>query len=133
MFAAVVEDIEAASPPASYWSISRGPLASLAFIVPLLIVYEAGVLGLGPQAARNGADLWLRGLLDTLGFGQYFLLPSLTVVLLLTWHHLSGQPWRLPPARGAGHGTGEPGAGVRPGIAGPVAGGRLPGDRHSNS
>ena len=96
MFAAVVEDIEAASPPASYWSVSRGPLASLAFIVPLLIVYEAGVLGLGPQAARNGADLWLRGLLDTLGFGQYFLLPSLTVVLLLTWHHLSGQPWRLP-------------------------------------
>lgn len=96
MFAAVVEDVDVPSPPASYWSVSRGPLASLAFIVPLLAVYEAGVLGLGPQAVRNGADLWLRGLLDTFGFGQYFLLPSLTVVLLLTWHHLSGQPWRLP-------------------------------------
>src|SRR5687768_11495134 len=93
MFAAVVENVDqTSSPPSSYWSVSRGPLASLAFVVPLLIVYEAGVLGMGAQAVRNGADLWLRGLLDMLGFGQYFLLPSLTVVLLLVWHHLSGQP-----------------------------------------
>jgi membrane protease YdiL (CAAX protease family) len=95
MLAAIVEDIETPQ-PASYWSISREPLASLAFVVPLLAAYEAGVLSLGRQAVRNGADLWLRGFLDALGFGQYFLLPSLTVVLLLTWHHLSGKPWRFP-------------------------------------
>jgi len=78
-----------------YWGESRRPLASLAFIAPLLVVYEAGVLVLGPQAVRNGADLWLRQLLEMLGFGQYFLLPLATVCILLGWHHTTRQPWRL--------------------------------------
>ena len=43
-----------------YWFQSRQPLASLAFIAPILLVYEAGVIALGPQAVRNGADVWLR-------------------------------------------------------------------------
>ncbi len=98
MFAAVgpIELDRARAAEDGYWSISRGPLASLVFLTPLLAIYEAGVLTLGPQAIRNGADLWLRGLLDTLGFGQYFLLPALTIVLLLAWQHLCGLPWRLP-------------------------------------
>jgi membrane protease YdiL (CAAX protease family) len=45
---------------------------------------------------RNGAEVWLRTLLDGIGFGQYFLLPLLTVGLLLAWHHASRQPWRVP-------------------------------------
>ena len=64
-----------------YWQQSRRPLTSLAFVTPLLIIYEAGVLWLGPQAMRNGADVWLRQLLDLLGFSQYFLLPVLTLGL----------------------------------------------------
>jgi len=85
----------AAPPPqaSDYWHQSRQPLASLMFVVPLLVVYEAGVLFLGPQAIRNGADVWLRGLLDLLGLGQYFLLPVLTVGILLAWHHATGRPW----------------------------------------
>lgn len=82
---------------ASYWTESRRPLASLAFIAPLLIVYELGVLVLGPQAVRNGADVWLRQLLELLGFGQYFLLPVLTVCILLGWHYTIRQPWRVSP------------------------------------
>jgi len=78
-----------------YWVESRRPLASLVFIAPLLIFYEVGVLVLGPADVRNGIDALLRGLLDRLGFGQYFLLPILTVCLLLGWHYLSRQPWRL--------------------------------------
>ena len=61
---------------------SRRPLASLAFVMPLLLLYEGGVVMLGPQAVRNGADVWLRQFLDALGFSQYFLLPALTVGLL---------------------------------------------------
>jgi len=80
---------------AGYWHESRRPLASLAFITPLLVVYEVGVLALGPQAVRNGADVWLRQLLELLGFGQYFLLPLATVCILLGWHHTTRQPWRL--------------------------------------
>jgi Type II CAAX prenyl endopeptidase Rce1-like len=79
-----------------YWQQSRRPLTSLAFVTPLLIVYEAGVLWLGPQAMRNGADVWLRQLLDLLGFSQYFLLPVLTLGLLAAWHHVTQERWRVP-------------------------------------
>ena len=83
-------------PPESvYWSHSRRPLTSLVFIAPLLVIYEAGVLVLGPQAVRNGADVWLRGLLEALDFGQYFLLPVLAVAILLGWHYTTRQPWRV--------------------------------------
>ena len=44
-----------------YWVESRRPLASLVFIAPLLVIYEAGVLLLGVQ---NGADAFMRRLLD---------------------------------------------------------------------
>jgi len=80
---------------AEYWNESRRPLASLIFIAPWLVVYEVGVLALGPQAVRNGADAWLRQLLELVGFGQYFLLPLLTVCILLSWHYTTRQSWRL--------------------------------------
>jgi membrane protease YdiL (CAAX protease family) len=80
----------------SYFYESRRPLVSLVFVSPLLVIYELGVLWLGPNAMRNGAEVWLRTLLDTFGLGQYFLLPALTVGLLLAWHHASRQPWRVP-------------------------------------
>jgi membrane protease YdiL (CAAX protease family) len=79
----------------NYWAESYRPLNSLAFVAPLLIGYETGVLWLGPQAVRNGADLWLRAALDALGFGQHFLLPALTVAILLGWHYATREPWRL--------------------------------------
>ena len=78
-----------------YWRQSRRPLASLAFVLPLLAVYEIGVLTLGPSAVRNGADVWLRQLLDLMGLGSYFLLPVLTLAALLAWHHTTRDRWRL--------------------------------------
>jgi membrane protease YdiL (CAAX protease family) len=78
-----------------YWQESARPLASLAFVAPMLLIYEVGCLVLGRNAARNGADVWLRQLLDLLGFSQYFLLPAVTCGLLLGWHHLTRRPWRL--------------------------------------
>ena len=85
-----------ALPAQTYWTQSRQPLASLLFISPLLITYELGVVSLGPAAVRNGADAWLRLLLDSIGFGQYLLLPILTACVLLAWHHTTRQPWRVP-------------------------------------
>lgn len=87
---------EGPQPPAGgYWAESRRPLVSLVFVAPLLVLYEGGVLLLGPGALRNGADVWLRQLLDGIGLGQYFLLPLVTVGLLLAWHHVTHQPWRV--------------------------------------
>ena len=95
-------DLPAATDPAaiepatedSYWSISRTPLTSLVFSLPLVAAYEGGVLILGRGTARNGADVWLRTLLDQLGFGEYFLLPILTVLGLLAWHHVEHDRWQ---------------------------------------
>ncbi len=78
-----------------YASESARPLVSLAFVAPLLIVYELGVIVLGPHAMRNGADTWLRHVLEYVGFGQYFLLPLLTCGILLAWHHTRQDRWAL--------------------------------------
>ncbi len=82
----------------NYWVQSQRPLASLVFIAPLLATYELGVLLLGPSAIRNGADVWLRQLLELIGFGQYFLLPVVCVCILLGWHHTTRQPWEVSPS-----------------------------------
>lgn len=78
-----------------YWHDSARPLASLIFVAPMLLFYEIGALLLDHQAIRNAADVWLRQILDMLGFGQYFLLPIVTCGLLLAWHHMSRQPWSV--------------------------------------
>ena len=89
---------ETAAGPASrdsYWQLSRTPLTSLFFTLPLILAYEGGVLLLGRGSPRNGADVWLRHLLDALGFGQYFLLPLVTVLGLLAWQYLAHDRWRM--------------------------------------
>lgn len=93
---------EQAPPQDSYWTLSRTPLTSLVFALPLVLAYEGGVLLLGRGSPRNGADVWLRQLLDALGFGAYFLLPALTVLGLLAWHHIEHDRWHFSPAVLAG-------------------------------
>ena len=63
---------EAAVPTAGdgYLNESRRPLASLLFVLPVLALYELGVALLGPQAIRNGADVWIESLLDFVGLRQ---------------------------------------------------------------
>lgn len=85
---------EGSGPADNYWSISRTPLTSLVFTLPLVAAYEGGVLVLGRGTARNGADVWLRTFLDQAGFGAYFLLPVLTILGLLAWHHVEHDRWR---------------------------------------
>ena len=49
--------------PGGYLSATRHPWSCLLFLVPLIVVYEAGVVWLGgpqPELLRNGADTWLR-------------------------------------------------------------------------
>ena len=79
----------------SYWGETCKPLVNLAFVAPMLIAYEGGLILYGPQVMRNGADVWLRRLLEWIGFSQYFLLPVITCGLLLGWHHVTRQSWKL--------------------------------------
>ena len=80
-----------------YWRESTRPLVSLAFVLPLLIVYETGLLLLGPPGVRNGVEAWLRGGLEAVGLGAYFLLPALVCFVLAAWHHTTRAPWRFSP------------------------------------
>jgi membrane protease YdiL (CAAX protease family) len=77
------------SPPHDYWELTRQPLPSLIFILPLLFLYEAGVAFLGEPGTvglRNGADHWLRQGILSLGVQATFVLPSLMVMSLAAWH-----------------------------------------------
>jgi membrane protease YdiL (CAAX protease family) len=87
--------LDSGLPELEAWEEPCRPLASLAFVAPILLAYEAGILFVGHDQARNAADAWLRSLLDWLGFGQYFLLPALTCSILLAWHHTTRQPWSV--------------------------------------
>ena len=81
-----------------YWTESRRPLVSLAFLLPLLGLYEFGVLWLGgsnTHAVRNGADTWMRGWLLQLGIDRPWILPMLIVVILAGWHVLARHPWQI--------------------------------------
>jgi len=86
------KEIEPSLP--GYWQATARPFTSLIFVLPMLAIYEVGILLLGSHAIRNGVDVWLRQFLEVLGFGQYFLLPLLTISVLLGWHHLMRYPWR---------------------------------------
>jgi hypothetical protein len=76
----------------NYWIESRQPLMSLAFITPMMLIYEVGVWKLGVQ---NGADVWMGKVLFLMDFRLHIFLPLLMAVILLGWHHLTHHPWRI--------------------------------------
>ncbi len=74
-----------------YWDEARRPLASLLFLAPLLIGYEAAVVSLAGTAQaglRNGADAWMRGWLLGVGLQLPWILPAVVGITLLGWHFL---------------------------------------------
>ncbi len=80
-----------------YWDEARRPLAALLFLLPLLALYECGLLFLGgdqPAALRNGADSWMRAWLVYAGVQHPWLLPAVVIALLGGWHLLARHPWR---------------------------------------
>jgi membrane protease YdiL (CAAX protease family) len=72
----------------SYLTATRHPWAAVLFVLPLLALYEAGVLLVAPaqpEVLRNGADIWLRWALTRVGLPQQFWPPALLGVVLLGW------------------------------------------------
>jgi hypothetical protein len=72
----------------NYFSATRHPWACLLFLLPLLALYEGGVLWLGgDQAARlrNGADAWLRWMLENFGAAHVLAAPIVVLVLMFVW------------------------------------------------
>jgi len=81
-----------------YWELTRQPLPSAIFLLPLLLIYEIGVVVLsqaGELSARNGADHWIREGLLSVGFQQTHLLPTLILIALAIWHFVGKFPHKI--------------------------------------
>lgn len=82
-----------------YVSLVRRPLPNLVFILPLVLVYEGGVVGFGSEssaAPRAGIDFWIRDALAFLGPGVDFALPGLLCGVLAAWMLVDGpRSWRF--------------------------------------
>jgi hypothetical protein len=80
-----------------YWTLTRRPVPSLVFVLPLLVIYELGVLWIGGSSAdalRTGADAWLRNALTGLGLTDRWLVPLGLVIGLLAWQAAEPREWR---------------------------------------
>jgi hypothetical protein len=83
-----------------YWAETQRPLVSLAFLLPLLIGYEAAVVthaGGEATGLRNGADAWMRGWLLTAGVEFPWVLPVGVAAALFIWHLLRKDVWQVRP------------------------------------
>ncbi|MBI3411271.1 MAG: CPBP family intramembrane metalloprotease [Planctomycetes bacterium] len=72
----------------SYWYATRHPWSCVLFVLPLLVIYEAGLYLLGPtppEQLRNGADVWLRAGLQAIGLTRPFAAPLVLMSILLAW------------------------------------------------
>lgn len=90
---------------AEYARASRTPLHVLAFLVPLILIYEVGLaLHHEELAASGGVRAWamIAGAMETLGVSAstvvgYSLPAAVIVVVLLLWHVFEKRRWRLKP------------------------------------
>lgn len=82
-----------------YWMLARQPLHSVLFLLPLLGVYEAGVLQLGlvGNEFRNGADYWMRTGLRLAGVEFPWTLPLIVLGLLVLWQLAGRHRWTVSP------------------------------------
>lgn len=87
-------------PVIGYFQRSELPLASLLFVLPLIVLYELGTRFIVAQPATGGetriiAFTLMREFFSLFGAtGQY--LPCLAVVgILLTWHIARNDPWQF--------------------------------------
>lgn len=80
-------------PGKGYWQRSRGPMAALALVGPILVLHGVLLLGWPSLAEPAPAEAWLRWALVQLGFGSAWLLPALVAVTLSVWQVLRGGAW----------------------------------------
>ncbi len=88
----------------TYLGVSKKPLTILAFLLPLVVAYEIGLafaLRSSQGVLTNKAHVTLLRFFDTFGIsagGGLYLGGAVLVVVLLVWHVLNRDPWRLEPA-----------------------------------
>jgi membrane protease YdiL (CAAX protease family) len=89
-------------PPRGYLDVSRRPLHVLVFLLPLVIVYEVGSAVYLADAAHGTietirAHSILLGFFQDFGIAGRFLPAAALVAVLLMWHVLNEDRWKLRP------------------------------------
>jgi len=72
----------------TYFRATLHPWPCLLFLLPLLGAYEAGIYivdSAGTGALRNGADAWLRWVLDVYGVKQFLAAPIIIIAVFFIW------------------------------------------------
>lgn len=87
----------------TYGRLSAGPLHSLAFLLPLVLLYEIGLVVYlsspdGTLRETIVAHRQLSRLFELFGTGSLYLPGVLLVVILLVWQVTTKAPWRVRPA-----------------------------------
>lgn len=83
-----------------YWVMTRRPLPCLVFVIPLLLLYEIGVVWIGGASAdalRTGADAWMRRGLLALGMSGIWTLPLGLALVLFIWQAADRRTWKIDP------------------------------------
>lgn len=87
--------------PTSYWQVSKRPLQMLVFLLPLILFYEIALSRLLQADGRvltNEAHKTLLQFFEVFGFNHSatLVLGGVVIVLvLLLWHLLNRDPWRV--------------------------------------
>jgi membrane protease YdiL (CAAX protease family) len=71
-----------------YYRATCHPWPCWLFLLPLLFVYEGGVVWLGgpnAETLRNGADHWLRRALMVVGLRWFWVPPALLTLIFIVW------------------------------------------------
>jgi hypothetical protein len=84
----------------TYWHQTRRPLPCLVFLVPLLTLYEVGVLwttehGGDMESVQNGADSWMRWAIEWVGFSPAYVLPFVILLVFTFWQIWTREPWKM--------------------------------------
>ncbi len=72
----------------SYFRATLHPWPCLVFFLPLLGAYELGLYLIGgteSQGLRNGADAWLRWVLDVYGIKPFLAAPLIVIAVFAVW------------------------------------------------
>jgi membrane protease YdiL (CAAX protease family) len=83
----------------SYLRATLHPWPCLLFLLPLLAIYEVGVYVIGgtqAESLRNGADAWLRWVLDVYGVKPFIAAPAIVVAVFAIW---TARRWEDRPGR----------------------------------
>jgi membrane protease YdiL (CAAX protease family) len=85
---------------ASYWALTKEPRYALALVLPMMAVYQVGLIMLAHLGGRthevhNAADLFLENVLGVSGVGGQIASGAAVIGVLVGWQVLSRRPWGI--------------------------------------